>query len=475
MKRATLLLILIACPFAHAQELEIELPRAAWLLAPLSPPRLRQEGIALITETLTVQELMPLLASQEYESALALLKESEERILVLLESGDPLGLVGAQAAAGPPAPVRPGQVSAALLYLIGHTYLALDQYLPAETAFRNALVALPDYLRVHESLGLLYLRNERYDEARVHLARAAELGLHTPNLFGALGFLNQATHNYWGAASAYQQAMILEPDNEQWRRGLLFALAETHQYDSGLTLVEQMLQDDVSDPDLWLYRSHMSLQAGERDVALTSLETAIRLGDISAANLQVCATLHMELGSIRRAIELLRASVIQGLEFEFVEQALNWLVLNDEWDYLAELLAALRERWDTLTEVQQSRILSREASVNLSADDEPAASTALEQALELDPGNADALMTLGNIHANNRNYTEAELLFQRASAYDRYRDSALISLAQIAIDQDDFARALEFLRDVVIRNPARTDLRRTIDSLENLVLLRTAN
>ncbi len=43
------------------------------------------------------------------------------------------------------------------------------------------------------------------------------------------------------------------------------------------------------------------------------------------------------------------------------------------------------------------------------------------------------------------------------------------------MELDDFQRALELLLDVVSRNPERTDLRRNIDSLENLVLLNTEN
>jgi Tfp pilus assembly protein PilF len=89
----------------------------------------------------------------------------------------------------------------------------------------------------------------------------------------------------------------------------------------------------------------------------------------------------------------------------------------------------------------------------------------------LDPSNAYALMTLAGIHGNKRNYNRAELLYQRASAYGLYRENALISLAQIALDQEDFERALRILRDMQKEFPHRTDLNRNIESLENLVLL----
>jgi tetratricopeptide (TPR) repeat protein len=202
------------------------------------------------------------------------------------------------------------------------------------------------------------------------------------------------------------------------------------------------------------------------------LETAIRLGDDSVANKQVCATLHMERGSITRAVELLKSAATEDLEVEFIDQALAWLAYEDEWDYFRELLASLDDRRG-LSELQRSRVLTRRASLALQDGDRQAARASLQEAVLLDSSNAEALMTLGQTYQDERDYNRAELMFERASTFDLYRENALVSLAQLAIDQQDFDRALALLRDVVSRNPARTDLQRNVDTLENLVSLRT--
>jgi tetratricopeptide (TPR) repeat protein len=256
---------------------------------------------------------------------------------------------------------------------------------------------------------------------------------------------------------------------------LLQGLNETRQYAAGLALVEQMLQDEPNDPVLWLYRAHLSLNSDRRAVALTSLETAIRLGDDSVANKQVCATLHLEQGSIARAVELLRSAVAQDLQFDFVDQALARLGYEDEWDYFRELLASVDARRSSLTDLQRSRLLTHRSSLLLHDGNRQAAMTSLQEALDLDASNADALMTLGRAYQEDRDYTRAELMFQRASAFDLQRENALVSLAQLAIDQQDFERALALLRDVIGRNPARTDLQRNVDVLENLVLAQTGD
>src|SRR5690606_29511565 len=99
--------------------------------------------------------------------------------------------------------------------------------------------------------------------------------------------------------------------------------------------------------------------------------------------------------------------------------------------------------------------------------------TALQEALTLDPSNADALIALGRIYRAEGDHGRAGLLFQHASTYAAVREDALIALAEVAIDQEDFDGALEFLRVAVAGNAARGDLRRNIELLEEIALLRT--
>lgn len=470
-------LLLGPATYASAAELAIELPDVELVLPRVSPPHFQQEGVPYLTENELVVGLLAFVGRADYEGALAFAREELGAELALLEAGDPDGELGERAGPGRlPFPVTAGNnMSATVLYAVGMVYLALERYEPAEAALKAALVPLPDYLRVHEGLGLLYLRTERYDEARVHLNRAAELGLNTASLHAALAYLNAKAENWWGAASAFEQALAIEPDNRTWQTGLLQALNETQQYAAGLALAEQILQAEPHNPDFWLYRAHMALNADRRELALISVETAMRLGDDSVANKQVAATLHMERGSIARAVELLKSASADDLNFEFLDQALAWLSNADEWDYFRELLDAANERRASLGNIERSRLLWHRGSLELHDGNRRAAIASLQESVTLNASNAEALMTLGRAYRDERDYTRAELAFQRASTFDLHRENALISLAQLAIDQQNFERALTLLRDVVGRNPARTDLQRNVDVLENLVLAQTSD
>jgi tetratricopeptide (TPR) repeat protein len=521
---------------AHAAEVRLEIapPEPEWMLPPMSQPcsllgggrieacttQLLPEGIVEVGEESLALELAPLIAAGDHEAILARARMNYGTDLELLEAGDvdgflatrrptdgfkrggplvppgsqfararssinnprndlglgdesprPAGTATGNAVIPTRAPSLPDFISASILYVLGHSYFSLERYLPAETAFKLALTALPNHIRAHESLGMVYLRTGRYADARVHLSRAAQLGRNTAHVHAALGYLEQRSRHYWAAANAFQKALVLEPDNGGALRGLLHALTETREHAKARVLVERLLRDEPDDPDLWRYRAQIALAANDRPTALASLETALRLGDDSAANRETCVALHMESGNIARAVELLQGSSARGVAFPLVDQALGWLANENEWEYFRELAASVDR--GALGGVEQSRLLTRRASLAVRDGNRRAAGTALQEALALDPSNPEALLALGQIYRAERDYARAELLFRRASDYDSVRDDALVARAQIAIDEENFDGAIARLRNAVALNPSRADLRRTIDVLEDLVLLRT--
>lgn len=529
--------IVVLAQAAHAAEVRLEFtpPEPEWMLPPASQPcpllggfRLEActlqrmpEGIVEVGEEALAFELAPLIAAGNHEAILARARlnffGSE---LDLLEAGDLEGFLRTRRptdgsrqpgriippeaqfdrarseatapAIDPGSPTRPARttnnapgstviqardprlpdyISASILYVIGHSYFSLGRYLPAETAFKLALIGIPNHVRAQESLAMLYLRTERYEDARVHLELALQRGRNTAHVFSAFGYLELKTHRYGAAANAFQRALVLESDNRTSLRGLLHALSETREHAKAEALVELLLRDEPDDLALWLYRAQIALQADDRAMAVASLETALRLGDDSPANREMCVELHLESGNIARAVELMRGSSTRGLAFKQVDQVLGWLANENEWDYFRELSTSVDR--STLSGPEQSRLLTRRASLAERDRNRRAASAALQEALSLDPANADALMMLGQIHRAERDYGRADLLFQRASAYGAVRESALVARADVAIDEQDFDRAIARLNDVVVVNPNRADLRRNIDVLENIVLLRT--
>ncbi len=126
-----------------------------------------------------------------------------------------------------------------------------------------------------------------------------------------------------------------------------------------------------------------------------------------------------------------------------------------------------------LDDPEQSRLLTRRATLALRDGNRRASGTALEEALALDPSNADALLALGRLHQGERDYGRADLLFRRASAYPATLDASLVARVDVAIAQENYDAALTLLRSAATSSPARFDLTRNVDLLERIALLRT--
>ena len=457
------LVLLLVASSIQAQPgdgVSLTLPEWDWIVPLTSPTLFEREGVVAAEENPFWRELWPLMQQERYDDALTLFRQN----YVILNDME-AGIVHTPITHTP-------SMSTALMYLLGSTYRMLEQNDAAETTFLSALAYLPDYIRVHESLGLLYINEERFDEAYEHITRAVELGLNSATLNSALGYLNMVMDNPWGAVSAYQNAMMLAGDNEQHQRGLLNALTQSRNYGSALALVEELLERNESDADLWVFRAYLSRQTDDEAGALASLETAIRLGDASQSNLQVCATLHMQIGSVERATELLQRGIAAGMTYLFIDQAIAWLIQQQEWDLATDLIATAQADLAVIDDSQRSSLASYAATIAFNNDDVERARRGFDEALELDASNAEALMQLAGLYQFERNFGQAELYYQRASAFTENRERALLAMAQIAIDQGQYERALDLLRDIVATNPLRVDLRRNMEILENLVQLR---
>lgn len=446
-----LLLALLAVTATPAfADLQLQLPEPEWLLTPAREPIGQREALIQPRELSLFQQLRPLIEAQDYAGANDLLSEKLDLTVEF-----------------PYATFSP-----AMNYVIGQIYLSTGQIDAAEDALLFAIGQLPDYVRAHQALGFLYLRAKRFDEARPHIAKAVELGGFNAELFGYLGYLNQETENFTGAVSAYQQAVMLDDSNEQWQQGLLYSMIYAQEYRPALALIAKLLEKHADDSDLWLYRANLFMDLDDRRRALESIEVAIRLGEDTPQNLRVASQLHLEEGSLDRAVELMEMSSTRGVDSVYLNQMAAWLVREERWDYARRIVDAARSLWDDLSDTERSVLLVHEAAVFEGTDRTSDAIDDLEQATSLDPANPQALVRLGDLYSQSGRAVQAEMMFDRATAYPDVKEEALLLHARMAIDSNDYDKALDLLREVAADDPTRFDVLENIRILQDVVTAR---
>ncbi|MBN4075989.1 hypothetical protein JYU22_05355, partial [Gammaproteobacteria bacterium AH-315-E17] len=169
-------------------------------------------------------------------------------------------------------------LSPALQHILGQVYMALQDNSNAKQAFLNAIDVMPNFTRAHQRLGLIYLQEQAYDNARTHLSKTIELGAADAETYGQLAFANLQDYSAWSAINGYQQALLLEPDNQQWQQGLLFSLISAKHFPAAQALIDEMLSKDQDNRELWLQSSNIALNNDAPLSALTRLEIALKMG-----------------------------------------------------------------------------------------------------------------------------------------------------------------------------------------------------
>ncbi|GAC12741.1 tetratricopeptide repeat protein [Aliiglaciecola lipolytica] len=410
------------------------------ILPTFNKPFLQREAKISAQEYPLAQTLKPYLENENYQPALKLLAEYKET------------------------------KSPALLLLEAQLRMQQEEFKEAEKLLKLALEDMPDFIRAHLALASVYQFLHKSKEAQLALSQAISLGASGATHFAQLGYLNMQNNDSQSAIAAYQHALMLAPENMDIRQGLLFALVQSAQHNAARNLLTGMLHKQPENHQFWLQRASLALQAGDKNMALSSVEVAIRLGGESKQARNMAMQLNIQLKNYQRALDLsLLMLQEQQLEFIEIEKLLSWLVSNDEWHYVEALLDGTSVLGLTLNQTQQSQLLYFRGQIARQNQVLSEAKKTWKQAIKLDPSNGNALLALAKLMAFNAAFAEADLYYQRAEKLPELALPAKLGRAQLYVDQHDYEAALSLLQRTHSEYPHRHDLLKNIRILSNLV------
>ena len=360
--------------------------------------------------------------------------------------------------------------SPALLLVEGQLLMQTEQWQQAESRFKQALLDIPDLLRGHLALATLYHRQEDYHKAQNSLSKAISLGASDANQYALLGYLHMQNNDPHSAVAAYQYALMLNADNDDIRKGLLFALINSHQINAARNLLSGMLTREPENSQLWLQRTNLAMQASDQQLALSSIEAALRLGEQKPSTKLLAMQLHLKQKSYVRALAL-SIELLDDKQLSFTEtnKLLAWLVNENQWSYVQQILDNTTALAASASFSEKSRLLHYQGQLALTENDLAKAEKIWKQAMQIDAGNGDVLLALATLSMDKNRYAQAELYYQRAETLEEVKLSAMLGRSQLYIEQLDYISALILLQQTLSAYPHRYDLQKNIRILTNLV------
>jgi len=118
----------------------------------------------------------------------------------------------------------------------------------------------PSFLRAQKNLGLVYVQSNAFDKAIGPAGSAPSTSARPTALtFGLLAHSYNMTEQNVAAEAAYRQAMMLQPDVNDWKLGLAPLPLQAAQVRGGGALCGDMIRRDPARADLWLLQANAFL------------------------------------------------------------------------------------------------------------------------------------------------------------------------------------------------------------------------
>jgi tetratricopeptide (TPR) repeat protein len=359
--------------------------------------------------------------------------------------------------------------SALFDFTLGNVYFQHEDLTNAVKYFTAALAKFPDYRRAQKNLAFALVRAGQYAEAIGPLTRTITLGGGDGKVFGLLGFCYASQGRYASAEGAYRQALVFEPENFEFQLGLVKCAVATANFDPALALLEEMIAGHPEREALWTLQANLYIQKEQPAQAAISLEMLRRLGRQTPSSLFLLGDLYLA----QEARDLALGAYLEALERDGGQlhaakalRAADMLVSRGAPEEARRLFAAIRAH-TTLSGADELKLLRLEAKVALATGDSDAAIRTLEDLLQQDPLDGEALLLAGDYYARHDQIEKAQFRYDAASKLQGFEADAYVKQAQLFIRLRQYAPAIELLRKAQKLKP-RDNVQRYLEQVEQV-------
>ena len=335
--------------------------------------------------------------------------------------------------------------------------------------YEKAVAKFPSFRRAWRNLGLIHVRNGKYDESIRAFVRMIELGGADGYSYGLLGFAYAAKQDFQPAEACYRIALLLQPENTEWRLGLTRCVFKEGKFEDAATLLDGLIQRYPDKPDFWLLQAHAYMGMKQPLKAAQDLEALGQLGQASAESLHTLGDLYLgenlpdlAADAYGRAVDIdPQQPVARPLRSAEV------LAARGGTRQARQLAAHIRQVLDArMDENEKRKVLKLEARHSMAEGvSSPETAAVLEEIVKLDPLDGEALLLLGQHYARQNEPDRAILCYERAESLESYEVNARLRHAQVLVGLARYAEALPLLRRVQEIKP-RDDVARYLAEVE---------
>lgn len=359
--------------------------------------------------------------------------------------------------------------SAMLDFTLAGIQFQQDKRSEALANYKKAVGKFPSFQRAWRNMGLIHARDAQYNDAVKAFTRMIELGGGDAYSYGLLGFSYAALEDYQPAEASFRNALLLQPDNTEWRLGLTRCVLKQQKFEDAATLLDALIQRYPDKADFWLLQAHAYLGMKLPVKAAENFEVVDRLGHSSVDSLATLGDIYVTENLLDLAVSAYLRSIDVNPQQPPARpmRSAELMVARGALPQAGQVTARIREVLGPgLEGADRSKLLKLDSRIRMSqgADDEQTAAV-LKEIVALDPLDGEALMLLGQYYTRQDQPDQAIFYFERAESLEAFEFNARLRHAQVLVGQGRYADAVPLLRRVQEIRP-REDVARYLEQVE---------
>ena len=339
--------------------------------------------------------------------------------------------------------------SAAFDFILANLYFQEGNLKEAEQFYKTAVKKYPNFRRAYKNLGLVQVQGGNFKDAIPSIAKALELGEVDGRAYGLLAYGYLTEGKYYPAEAAYRQAILIQPDQKDWKIGLARCLLETERYNEAISLFDTLLQDEPDNSDFWLLQSNAFIGNEQSLRAAQNLEVVRRMGKAELSTLTLLGDIYMNNTIPDLALDAYLSAVemAQPQDVDALLRATNILTRSTNFEQAANLIKDIRKNNAlTLSPKQDLELLNQEAKIARAEGNDDAAVVILNKIVERDALNGEAIIELANYYADKDMLPEAINRYEQAAKINAFERQALIAHGQTLVRNAKYRDALPLLK-----------------------------
>ena len=290
----------------------------------------------------------------------------------------------------------------------GNIYLQTGKLDEAITDFTEAHRLDPDNKWAMADRGIAYVWKREFDKATDDFAAAEAVAPDNPALIRGRALLAELTGDFDKAVSGYSKSLANDPDNVFAKVHRASSLIELGKTEEALQDLDDVLKADPSNAAALTARATAYRSLGQNDKALADSEAVVKQGKVPPQ------------------LRLLRANIFrsQGKSSLVVREADLLIKENPDSDYAlvaaGKIFSAAGQRDKALDAIDRALAVHPYAYIYLNRSvvrppkDYAARMADIDEALKLEPGNAEALGMKASLLMQQRNYSESVAAYDAA-------------------------------------------------------------